>query len=128
MFDPLNYEQNLLTAVPAPWKICRTRCGRYKVRRSSSCAWTSTCSRSAAASAATCKKLTQLRARIGEGDALALKVRETDTAFERLYPNTFTNSLTSDELGRAARSRWEEAHAGFRRGRAAAGTGQRDDR
>lgn len=59
--------------------------------------------------------LSQLRARIGEGNALALKVRETDAAFERLYPTAFGASVTNDDLVRAARSRWEEAHGGFRR-------------
>ena len=55
------------------------------------------------------------RLRIGEGDALALKVRETDAAFERMYPKTFAETVSNDELLRAARSRWDETHAGFRR-------------
>jgi P-type conjugative transfer protein TrbJ len=59
--------------------------------------------------------LSQLRARIGQGDAVALKVRETDAAFERLYPKTFGDAVTSDQMVQAARTRWEEAHAGFRR-------------
>ena len=42
-------------------------------------------------------------------------MRETDAAFERLYPRTFAETVSNDDLLRAARSRWEEAHAGFRR-------------
>ena len=51
----------------------------------------------------------------GEGEALALKVRETDAAYERLYPKTFPEAVSSDDLTRAAKSRWEETYAGFRR-------------
>ena len=59
--------------------------------------------------------LTQLRARIAEGDALALKVTETNAAFDRLYPRTFSDALTSDDVVRGAKSRWDETYASFKR-------------
>jgi P-type conjugative transfer protein TrbJ len=115
VFDPLNYEQNLLTAV-------RTLEGiQNQVRQLQNQAQQllrmdlhlQPLSGGIGGDLQT--TLSQLRARIGEGDALALKVRETDAAFERLYPRTFSEAISNDDLLRAARSRWEEAHAGFRR-------------
>ncbi len=115
VFDPLNYEQNLLTAVRTLESI------QNQVRQLQNQAQQllrmdlhlQPLSGSIGTDLQT--TLGQLRARIGEGDALALKVRETDAAFERLYPKTFAETVSSDDLLRAARSRWEEAHAGFRR-------------
>jgi P-type conjugative transfer protein TrbJ len=115
VFDPLNYQQNLLTAVRAlenlqnqvrllegqAQQLLRMDQNLQPLRGSVGGDLQST--------------LAQLRARIGEGDALALKVRETDAALERLYPARFSEALSSDELVRGARSRWEEAHASFRR-------------
>ena len=115
VFDPLNYEQNLLTAV-------RTLEGiQNQVRQLQNQAQQllrmDLHLRPLQGGFGTDLQTTlaQLRARIGEGDALALKVRETDAAFDRLYPKTFADTVSSDDLLRAARSRWEEAHAGFRR-------------
>jgi P-type conjugative transfer protein TrbJ len=115
VFDPLNYEQNLLTAARTlenlqnqvrilqgqAQQLLRMDINLQPLGGSIGGDLQST--------------LAQLRARIGEGDALALKVRETDAAFERLYPKSFSDALTSDDLVRAAKTRWDEAHAGFRR-------------
>lgn len=115
VFDPLNYEQNLLTAARTLENL------QNQVRLLQGQAQQllrldlNLQPLSGGIGGDLQGTLTQLRARIGEGEALALKVRETDAAFERLYPKTFSDALTSDELVRAARTRWEEAHAGFRR-------------
>jgi len=115
VFDPLNYQQNLLTAVRTleslenqvrllqgqAQQLLRMDKNLQPLRGGIGGDLQST--------------LVQLRARIGEGDALALKVRETDAGLERLYPARFSEALSSDDLVRGARSRWEEAHASFRR-------------
>jgi P-type conjugative transfer protein TrbJ len=115
VFDPINYEQNLLTAVRSLESIQNQvrqlqnqadQLLRMNINLQPLSGTIGTDLQST---------LAQLRARISEGDALALKVRETDAAFERLYPKTFADTVSSDELLRAARARWEEAHAGFRR-------------
>jgi len=115
VFDPLNYQQNLLTAARTlenlqnqvrllqgqAQQLLRMDLNLQPLRGSVGGDLQTT--------------LSQLRARIGEGDAVAMNVRATDAAFERLYPRTFSDAVTSDELVRAARSRWEEAQAAFRR-------------
>lgn len=115
VFDPWNYQQNLLSAVRALGSI------QNQVRQlQNEAAQLLRMDRhlqalSGSVSPDLQRTLAQLRARISEGDALALKVRETEAAFDRLYPKTFSDALTSDDLVRAARSRWDETHAGFKR-------------
>ena len=42
-------------------------------------------------------------------------MRETDASYARLYPTTFSEALSSDDLTRAAKSRWDESYAAYRR-------------
>ena len=115
VFDPLNYGQNLLTAARALENIqnqVRMLQGQAQqlLRMDQNLR-----PLGGGIGGDLQSTLSQLRARIGEGDAIALKVRETDAAFQRLYPKTFGDTVTSDEMVQAARTRWEEAQAGFRR-------------
>ena len=59
--------------------------------------------------------LSEMQRQLSSGDAIALKVQETDTAFARLFPNTFADTLTSDDILRQSRARWDETHAAFKR-------------
>jgi P-type conjugative transfer protein TrbJ len=115
VFDPLNYGQNLLTAARALENLqnqVRLLQGQAQqlLRMDQNLR-----PLGGGISGDLQSTLAQMRARIGEGDAIALKVRETDAAFERLYPKTFGDAVTSDQMVQAARTRWEEAQAGFRR-------------
>lgn len=115
VFDPLNYEQNLLTAVRILESI-QNQVRQLQTQADQLLRMNINLQPLSGGIGADLQTtLAQLRARISEGDALALKVRETDAAFERLYPKTFADSVSSDELLRATRSRWDEAHASFRR-------------
>ena len=115
VFDPWNYQQNLLSAARALESI------QNQVRQlQNQAAQLLRMDRNLQALSGSVspdlqRALSQLRARIAEGDALALKVRETEVAFDQLYPKTFSNALTSDDLVRSARSRWDETHASFKR-------------
>ena len=115
VFDPFNYEQNLLTAVRALESIqnqirqLQNEAGQLlRMDRNLQ-------SQSSTVAPDLQRTLAQLQARIAEGDALALKVRDTDAAYDRLYPRTFSDALTSDDLVRSAKTRWDETHASFRR-------------
>ena len=115
VFDPWNYQQNLLTAVRSLDQI------QNQIRQlENEAAQLMRMDRhlqslSGSMSPDLQSTLTQLRSRLSEGEALALKVRETDAAYERLYPKTFPEAVSSDDLTRAAKSRWDETYAGFRR-------------
>jgi len=115
VFDPANYQQNLLSAVRALESVQNQvrqlqneaaqllRMDRHLMSLSES------------VSPDLQRTLSALHARIGEGDALALKVQETEAAYARLYPASFPDALTSNDAVRAARSRWEEAYGSFKR-------------
>jgi P-type conjugative transfer protein TrbJ len=115
VFDPLNYQQNLLTAARSLDQI------QNQIRQlESEAAQLMRMDRnlqtlSGSISPDLQSTLSQLRARLGEGDALALKVQETDTAYSRLFPTSFATTLSSDDLTRAAKSRWDETYASFKR-------------
>jgi P-type conjugative transfer protein TrbJ len=115
VFDPLNYGQNLLTAA----RVLENLQNQVRLLQGQAQQLLRMDQNlrplSGGIDSDLQSTLAQLRARIGEGDAIALKVRETDAAFQRLYPKTFSDTVTSDEMVQAARTRWEEAHAGFRR-------------
>ncbi len=115
VFDPINYEQNLLTAVRTLESI-QNQVRQLQNQAEQLLRMNSNLQPlSGGIGTELQTTLAQLRVRISEGDALAMKVRETDAAFERLYPKTFADTVSSDELLRAARNRWEEAHASYRR-------------
>jgi P-type conjugative transfer protein TrbJ len=115
VFDPLNYGQNLLTAA----RVLENLQNQVRMLQGQAQQLLRMDQNlrplSGGIGGDLQSTLAQLRARIGEGDAIALKVRETDAAFQRLYPKTFGDTVTSDEMVQAARTRWEEAQAGFRR-------------
>lgn len=115
VFDPLNYQQNLLSAVRALDQI------QNQIRQLENQAAQllrmdrNLQSLSGSISPDLQATLTQLRNRLAQGDALALNVRETDATYARLYPTTFSEALSSDDLTRAAKSRWDESYAAYRR-------------
>jgi P-type conjugative transfer protein TrbJ len=115
VFDPANYQQNLLSAIHALEGV------QNQVRQlQNEAAQLLALDRHLQPLSGTINPdlqatLTALRARIAEGNAVALKVQETEAGYARLYPTAFSDSLSSDDLTRAARARWDEAYAGFKR-------------
>jgi P-type conjugative transfer protein TrbJ len=115
VFDPWNYQQNLLTAVRSldqiQNQIQQLQNEAAQLLRMDRHLKSLTGSLSPDLQST----LTQLRSRLSEGEALALKVRDTDAAYERLFPKSFSDALSGDDLTRAAKSRWEETYAAFKR-------------
>ncbi|MGB2893070.1 MAG: P-type conjugative transfer protein TrbJ [Albidovulum sp.] len=115
VFDPWNYQQNLLTAVRSLDQI------QNQIRQLENAAAQlmrldrHLQSLPGSISPDLPSTLSQLRTRLGEGEALALRVRETDAAYERLFPKAFPDALSGDDLTRAAKSRWDETYASFKR-------------
>ena len=115
VFDPVNYQQNLLSAVRALEGI------QNQVRQLQNEAAQllrmdrNLLSLSGSISPDLQRTLSTLQTRIGEGEALALKVQETEAGYARLYPTSFPDALSSNDVVRTARSRWEEAYGSFKR-------------
>jgi P-type conjugative transfer protein TrbJ len=115
VFDPANYQQNLLSALRALAAV------NNQVRQLQNEAQMllrmdrHLQSLPGSISPQLSQVLFEMQRQVASGDAIALKVQETDAAFERLFPKTFADTLTSDEVLRQARARWDETHAAFKR-------------
>ncbi len=115
VFDPLNYEQNLLSAARALEQI------NNQIRQLEAQAQmllrmdrnlqslTSTLSPDLQ------RTLSELQQRLQDGQGLALKLRETEENFARLFPQQTNEALSNDDVLRNAKSRWEEEYQSLRR-------------
>ena len=115
VFDPSNYQQNLLAATRALEQInnqVRTlqnqaqmilRMDQNLVRLGSSL------------SPDLQRTLSNIQSQLRDGEGLALHLQQTQSAYEQLFPKQVSAALSSDDTLRNARSRWEEEHAAFKR-------------
>ena len=115
VYDPWNYQQNVLTAARSLKEITqqidqlrneaqmlmRMDLDLQKI--------TGTISPDLA------RSLDDMRRLMSEADAIVMKVRETDQAMERLFPNSFDGSRSNDDIIRDAKSRWDETLAAYKR-------------
>jgi P-type conjugative transfer protein TrbJ len=61
------------------------------------------------------RTLSALQAQLTAGEGIALRLSTTQSAYEQLFPKQASAALTSDEALRSARARWDEAYAVFQR-------------
>src|SRR5215831_13589755 len=115
VFDPANYQQNLLSALRALAAV------NNQVRQLQNEAQMllrmdrHLQSLPGSISPQLSQVLLEMQRQVASGDAIALRVQETDAAFDRLFPKTFADTLTGDDILRQARMRWDETHAAFKR-------------
>jgi len=115
VFDPSNYQQNLLSAVRALEQINNQvrqlqnqaqvllRMDQNLVRLGSTI------------SPDLQRTLTDLQSQLRAGDGIALSLRATESAYERLFPRQVSAALTGDDALRNAKARWEEEYASLKR-------------
>ena len=115
VFDPANYQQNLLSAARALEQInnqVRTlqnqaqmilRMDQHLMRLGGTL------------SPDLQRTLTDIQAQLRTGQGIALKLQETQSTYERLFPAQVSAALSSDDVLRNAKSRWEEEYAGLKR-------------
>jgi P-type conjugative transfer protein TrbJ len=115
VFDPANYQQNLLSALRALDSV------NNQIRQLQNQAQMlmnmerHLQNLPGTISPQLSQTLGELQRQIAAGNAISLKVQDTDAAFARLFPTTFAATLSSDEILRQSRARWEETHAAFQR-------------
>jgi P-type conjugative transfer protein TrbJ len=61
------------------------------------------------------RTLADLQNQLRAGDGIALSLRATESAYERLFPRQLSAALTTDDTLRNAKLRWEEEYASLRR-------------
>ena len=115
VFDPLNYEQNLLSAIRSLDAVQNQIRQLQNEAQALARMDRNLQPLSGGIGPQLQTTLSSLRAQVEQGQALALKVRETDSAYERLYPTTFSNALSTNDPVRAAKARWDESYATFKR-------------
>jgi type IV secretion system protein TrbE len=115
VFDPANYQQNLLTAARALEEI------NNQIRQLTAQAEEiqrmdqnlqqlgSTISPDLQAT------LTQLKAQLQAGQGLALSVQQTEANYAQMYPSQLSNALTMDQVLVNAKTRWQQAYAALQK-------------
>ncbi len=115
VFDPANYQQNLLSAVRALEQVnnqVRTlqnqaqmilRMDQNLTRLGSTL------------SPDLQRTLTAIQTQLRTGNGIALKLQQTQGAYERLFPAQISAALSSDDVLRNAKTRWDEEYAGLKR-------------
>ena len=115
VFDPVNYQQNLLSATRALEQI------NNQVRQLQAQAqMLSRMDQNLVRLGGTIspdlqRTLTAIQSQLQQGGGIALSLQATQSAYERLFPREFSTSLTSDAVLRSAQQRWEEQYASLRR-------------
>ncbi|MFM9848938.1 MAG: P-type conjugative transfer protein TrbJ [Hyphomicrobiaceae bacterium] len=115
VFDPANYQENLLSAVRALEQINNqvrqlqnqvlmiARMDQNLVRLGSSL------------SPDLQRTLTDIQAQLRAGEGIALRLRATQSGYEQLFPRQVSTALSSDDVLRNATTRWDEEYTALKR-------------
>lgn len=115
VFDPFNFQQNLLSAVRALEQI------NNQVRQLQSQAQMITrmdqnLQRLGSTMSPDLQRtLSELQSRLREGEGLALSLRQTEGIYAALFPKEVSAALSGDDVLRNGKRRWEEEYASLKR-------------
>lgn len=115
VFDPSNYQQNLLSAARALEQInnqIRSLQNQAEVllRMDQNLASLGT-----TISPDLQRTLADIQTQVQAGEGIALRLRETQNSYDEIFPGQVSAALSSDDVLRNATTRWEEEYAAFRR-------------
>ena len=115
VFDPANYQQNLLSAARALEQI-----NNQVLLLQNQALMIARMDQNLARLGSTLspdlqRTLTALQSQLTAGEGIALRLQATQGSYERLFPRQASAALTSDDALRNAKVRWDEAYAVFRR-------------
>jgi P-type conjugative transfer protein TrbJ len=115
VFDPVNYQQNLLSAIRALEQV-NNQISQLQNEAQTLLRLDQNLQRLGATLSPDLQRaLTEIEARLADGKGLALKFEETEAAYARLFPQEPPASLSGDEALRNAQARWDEAYLGLKR-------------
>ena len=115
VFDPLNYQENLLSAVRALEQI------NNQVRQLQSQAQMilrmdqNLQHLGTTLSPDLQRTLGELKTQLQAGQGLAMSVQQTEAGYTQLYPKQLSEALSDNDVLANARSRWDEAYASLQR-------------
>jgi len=115
VFDPVNQQQNLLSAARALQQI-NNQVRQLQADAQMLSRMDQNLARLKGSLAPDLQRtLDAINGQLRQGNAIALSLKETEMRYTRLFPNTPSSSLTSDASLRAAQQRWEEEYASLQR-------------
>jgi type IV secretion system protein TrbE len=115
VFDPLNYQENLLSAARALEQInnqVRLLQGQAQMLLKMD---QNLLRLGSTMSPDLLRSLGGIQAHLRAGEGIALQLRATEAAYERLFPKQVSAALAGDDVLRNAKMRWEEQHAALKR-------------
>jgi type IV secretion system protein VirB4 len=115
VFDPLNYQENVLSAVRAMEQI-NNQVRQLQNEAQALLRMDQNLQRlGTTISPDLQRSLADIQARLREGEGLALKLRDTEAGYAKIYPREAASALSTDDLLRNAKSRWDEEYASLKR-------------
>jgi len=115
VFDPWNYRQNILTAVRSLTEV-NQQISQLRNEAQALLKMDINLTRmTVTISPELSRTLGEIKTLMDSANAIAMKVRKTDDAMQRLFPQEFSASLTSDDITRQAKARWQETLSAYKR-------------
>ena len=115
VFDPVNYQQNLLSAVRALEQINNQILALQNQAQMILRMDQNLTRLGSTLSPDLQRTLTAIQTQLRSGNGIALKLQQTQSTYERLFPAQVSAALSSDDVLRNAKTRWGEEYAGLKR-------------
>ena len=115
VFDPLNYQENLLSAVRALEQI-NNQVKQLQAQAQMILRMDQNLQRLETSLSPDLRRtLDQLKTELKAGEGLALTVRQTQAQYEQLFPKQLSDALTGNDVLAKAKNRWDEEYASLQR-------------
>jgi len=115
VFDPWNYRQNILTAVRSLSEV-NQQISQLRNEAQALLKMDLNLTRmTVTISPELSRTLDEIKTLMESANAITMRVRQTDEAMRQLFPREFNASLTSDEITRQAKARWQETLSAYKR-------------
>ena len=115
VFDPFNYQENLLSSARALEQInnqVRQLQGQVQMIQRMD----QNLQRIGTSVAPDLQRtLGDIQSKLRDGNGIALRLQDTEAAYAQLFPAALSSTLSSDDVLRNAKSRWDEEHASLQR-------------
>jgi P-type conjugative transfer protein TrbJ len=115
VFDPANYQQNLLSAARALEQI-NTQVRALQNQAQIILRMDQNLTRLGGTLSPDLQRtLTGIQTQLHAGQGIALKLQQTQSTYERLFPAQVSTALALNDVLRNAKTRWDEEYAGLKR-------------
>jgi type IV secretion system protein VirB4 len=115
VFDPANFQQNLLSAVRSLEQINNQISQLQNEAQTLSRLDQNLQRLGTTLSPDLQRAMTEIETRLAKGEGLALTLKETEATYAKLFPQELSARLSNDEALRNAKARWDEAYHGLKR-------------